>query len=320
MKVIFAGTPEFAVAPLRAIAQQHDIVGVFTQADAKTGRGRKLTPPMVKQVALELGLQVYQPSELDSQIDLLKSLQADVMVVVAYGILLSPAVLDIPRLGCLNIHASILPRWRGAAPIHRAIAAGDTQTGVSIMQMDAGLDTGAVYHRLSTDIHATDTTPTLHTRLSQLGATAIIDTLQLLADDPAYPAVAQADLKPALSPSYAKKIVKAEAEIDWHDSAQTIERRIRALLPWPVCQTHFVASDKTTKRIRILAAHVREQSSNTAQAGEIIALDAAGIHVQCGAGVLLIERCQRDGSAVLAAKEFLNGMALVVGQRFAPPC
>jgi len=347
MKVLFAGTPDFAVPPLRALHKEHEIVGVFTQPDAKVGRGKKLTPPIVKRVAQELGLDVYQPQSLRDQVDLIKSLAPDVMVVVAYGVLLPQSVLDIPPFGCLNIHASILPRWRGAAPIHRAIEAGDAQTGVSIMQMELGLDTGPVYQTLFTDIQADDTTPSLHDRLAELGAEGICSTLKQLIDMPALPAVQQDQLNNGLHANYAKKILKSEVEIDWSQSAAQLDQRIRAFVPWPICQSHLLVGNSAegsltnslnnaegslnnaggslnnaegSIRIRISKASISGvRQAEHAQVGEIIALDDTGVHVQCGEGVLALKRLQRDGNKALDIKEFLNGYSLNVGQKFSPP-
>jgi len=333
MKVLFAGTPDFAVPPLRALHKEHEIVGVFTQPDAKVGRGKKLTPPIVKRVAQELGLDVYQPQSLRDQVDLIKSLAPDVMVVVAYGVLLPQSVLDIPPFGCLNIHASILPRWRGAAPIHRAIEAGDAKTGVSIMQMELGLDTGPVYQTLFTDIQADDTTPSLHDRLAELGAEGICSTLKQLIDMPELPAVQQDQLNNGLHANYAKKILKSEVEIDWSQSAAQLNQRIRAFVPWPICQSHLLVGNSAegsltnslnnaegSIRIRISKASISGvRQAEHAQVGEIIALDDTGVHVQCGEGVLALKRLQRDGNKALDIKEFLNGYSLNVGQKFSPP-
>jgi methionyl-tRNA formyltransferase len=245
MKIIFAGTPDFAVAALRALSSEHQIVAVFTQPDRKAGRGKKLTAPPVKQVALEIGAPVFQPHSLKDQAELIQSLNADIMVVVAYGMLLPQAILDIPPLGCLNIHASILPRWRGAAPIQRAIEAGDSETGVSIMRMQLGLDTGPVFNTLRIDISETDTSQSLHDSLAALGAKGVCETLSALASDPNLIATTQDD---TLS-NYAKKISKPEAELDWNKSARCLHQQLRAFIPWPVSQT---LHDQT--RIRVWQA------------------------------------------------------------------
>jgi len=233
MKILFAGTPEFAVAPLKALFPEHEIVGVYTQPDRKAGRGKKLTPPPVKVAAQEFDIPVFQPTSLKDQQEVIESLKPDVMVVVAYGMLLPQNILDIPRLGCLNIHASILPRWRGAAPIQRAIQAGDSETGVSIMRMELGLDTGPVYQVLKTPILNTDTSTSMHDKLADLGAQGILETINRLSVNPNLNAEKQDDSQS----NYAKKIPKTEAVIDWTMSATDIDQRIRAFTPWPICQT-----------------------------------------------------------------------------------
>jgi len=310
MKVLFAGTPDFAVEPLIALIQaQHQIVGVFTQPDRKAGRGKKLTPSPVKLAAIEHDLPIFQPANLSDQAELIKELAADVMVVVAYGVLLPQAVLDIPPLGCLNIHASILPRWRGAAPIQRAIEAGDAQTGVSIMRMELGLDTGPVYTVLTTDIGATDTSQSLHNKLAKLGAQGICDTLSQLDQNPSLPAQTQ----PNKYAIYAKKLNKAEATVDWTRSAQEIDQQVRAFNPWPICQTYH-----NQTRIRIWQASVLKPDISAAQTsnhkpGDVIDVSSDGVDVQTGDGVLRLERCQRDGSKPMPIVEFCNGYPLEVG-------
>ncbi|NND82603.1 MAG: methionyl-tRNA formyltransferase [Gammaproteobacteria bacterium] len=306
MNIIFAGTPAFAVPPLQALIASHKVVAVFTQPDRAAGRGKKLTPPPVKQVALEHGIEVYQPISLRGQSQLLESLQADVMIVVAYGLLLPQAVLDAPRLGCLNIHASLLPRWRGAAPIQRAIEAGDAETGVCIMQMELGLDSGPVYETVTTGIASDDTSATLHDRLSELGATAVCKVLQKLSTDPDLTPIAQDDGRAC----YARKITKQEARIDWQADAALLERRIRAFNPWPIAFTLH-----GEERIRLLRAHVVRGTSEAAP-GTIIAIDETGPVVQCGAGALRLELLQRAGGRVLTWQEFRHGYDLQADQRF----
>lgn len=314
MNILFAGTPEFAVAPLRALAEKHKIVGVFTQPDRKAGRGKKLTPPPVKLVAAELGIPIFQPESLKEQASVISEMQADVMVVVAYGMLLPQAILDIPKFGCINIHASLLPRWRGAAPIQRAIEAGDKSTGVSIMRMELGLDTGPVFQVLETPITSQDTSATLHDRLATLGAQGICGTLDELTKHP--------ELEPSRqdssSANYAKKISKAEALLDWSESAANIDQKIRAFIPWPVCQT-----DHQGERIRIWQASIdmtdRAMSElNQAAAGEILDINSKHILVACGEYALRLEILQRAGSKALPIREFCNGYALKVGDRFDP--
>ena len=304
MKIIFAGTPDFAVAPLKALYQDHDIVAVFTQPDRKAGRGKKLTPPPVKVEAESLGIPVFQPTTLKDQQKVIADLNADIMVVVAYGMLLPQAILDTPRLGCLNIHASILPRWRGAAPIQRAIQAGDAETGVSIMRMELGLDTGPVYQVLKTPITASDTSASLHDKLAVLGSQGICETIALLEKEPNTTPETQND---ALS-NYAKKITKQEAVIDWSMSAEQIDQRIRAFTPWPICQTTH-----NDVRIRVWQASIATQNDSNAAAGSIIATSDDGIDVQCGTGVLHLKTLQRDGSKPLNIREFSNGYPLKTG-------
>ena len=308
MNIIFAGTPEFAVAPLKALLKEHNIVAVFTQPDRKAGRGKKLTPPPVKVEALEHNIPVFQPTTLKDQQANIKALNADVMVVVAYGMLLPQNILDTPKLGCINIHASILPRWRGAAPIQRAIQAGDAETGVSIMQMELGLDTGPVYQILKTPIANTDTSTSLHDKLAELGAQGIVETLTQLEAAPSTKPVEQ-DHEQS---NYAKKITKQEAVINWSDSAREIDQQIRAFIPWPVCQTSL---DGT--RIRLWQATPQSAShDSTAQPGEIIAVNDQFIDVQCGDGVLQLSVLQKDGSKALPIKEFCNGHPLAIGDQF----
>lgn len=304
MRIIFAGTPDFAIAPLHALLERHDVVAVFTQPDRRAGRGKKMLAPPVKSLAAEHNIPVHQPLTLKDQGDVVQAYAADVMVVVAYGMILPQKILDIPRLGCLNIHASLLPRWRGAAPIQRAIEAGDTQTGVAIMQMQAGLDTGPVYTTLTTPITDTDTSAELHSRLSELGAQGLLDTLSKLEQNANLAAQAQneADV------TYAHKISKAEAEIDWTQDASAILRKINAFNPWPICQSHHQGN-----RLRIWQARaIANSPSEASTPGTIVALDDAVV-VQCGNGALAVQLLQRDGSKPLPVREFRNGYKLHVG-------
>lgn len=305
MRLIFAGTPDFAVPPLHALHQEHEVVAVFTQPDRKAGRGKKLTPPPVKQAALELGLKVHQPHNLNDQVQLIEQLDADVMVVVAYGVLLPQAVLDAPRHGCINIHASLLPRWRGAAPIQRAIEAGDQKTGVSIMQMEIGLDTGPVFMMLETPISKQDTSATLHARLSELGARGVIETLRKLQVDPDQAATPQTESEA----SYAKKISKAEAEIDWSRDAASIDQKVRAYLPWPICQTQHQG-----QRLRVWQGRVAADSGDdSVEPGQVLSISDTQIIVACGQGAMAIEVLQRDGSKPLPVNEFCNGYLIETG-------
>ena len=307
LRVIFAGTPEFSVHPLKALLEsEHEVIAVYTQPDRPAGRGRQLKPSPVKQVAVEAGIPVYQPKNFKQEADLqtLEAFQADVMVVVAYGLILPQRVLDAPRFGCLNIHASILPRWRGAAPIQRAIQAGDAQTGVTIMQMEAGLDTGPMLHKAIIDIGENETGGDLHDRLAPLGATALMHTLDLLVAGKLV-----AEIQDASQASYAHKLEKAEAQIDWNRPAGTLVKMIQAFNPWPVAFTHL--ADKT---LRIWDARITDQTSQAA-AGTVVATSAQGIDVATGEGVLRITQLQPQGKRAMSARDFLNAHD-ISGQRF----
>ena len=316
MRVLFAGTPDFAVPPLKALAEdpQFEVVGVYTQPDRKSGRGKKLTQPPVKTVAQEYGFNVYQPNTLKDQAQTIAELQPDIMVVVAYGMLLPQEILDIPALGCINIHASLLPRWRGAAPIHRAIEAGDSKSGVAIMRMELGLDTGPVYQMLETPISNTDTTQSLHDRLADLGAQGICETLHALHNNPNLAAIEQNDSQAC----YAKKLSKDEASIDWSLSAQEIDRKIRAFIPFPIAQCQH-----NSTRLRIWQASVIECTDTNAKPGTIpniipgtiLEQSDSGLSIQCGRGVLKLENLQRDGSRAMPWLQFANGYPLCVGDQ-----
>lgn len=303
-KVIFAGTPDFAADALRAIAEAgFDIPLVLTQPDRPKGRGMKLQASPVKETALELGFQVAQPESLKSESaqEMLRAAEADVMVVAAYGLLLPQAVLDIPRYGCLNIHASLLPRWRGAAPIQRAIEAGDSETGICIMQMDAGLDTGSVISRHPCPILPNDNAQTLHDKLAEIGARAIVADLQHYFQRNAQP-------QPEHGITYAHKLSKADAQIDWTQPAEAIERRIRAFNPVPGawCDYHG-------KPLKIWAAQACPANG---VAGSVLQADKNGIQVACGSGSLLIQTLQPAGSSRMEAAAFLAGHPVDVGSRF----
>jgi len=305
MRLIFAGTPEFAARALAAlIAAGHDIPLVLTQPDRPAGRGMKPSPSAVKQLALQHDLPVLQPLNLkEPEIQAaLAQADADVMVVAAYGLLLPAAVLDLPRHGCLNIHASLLPRWRGAAPIQRALLAGDRETGITIMQMDQGLDTGAMLLRASVPIADDDTAQTLHDKLAVMGAETIVQALDGLADlKPKAQNEAQA--------TYAAKLSKSEALLDWNRSAQELERAVRAYNPFPVACARLDGEP-----IRIWKAAVLAQSAGVP--GEIARADRDGILVACGSGALLFEEVQKAGGKRLSAAQFLTGNPLRPGQRF----
>lgn len=305
MKIIFAGTPQFAASALAGLLEEHQVVAVLTQPDRPSGRGMQLTASPVKQLALEHGLPVLQPITLKTEeIQLqLTALGADVMVVAAYGLILPKAVLDIPRYGCLNIHASLLPRWRGAAPIQRAILAGDTETGITIMQMDVGLDTGDMLLRKACPITATDTGAALHDKLAVLGAGCVLDALRQLQDGNLNP-VKQDEA----AATYAAKLLKSEGQIDWRLDAVQIERAVRAFNPFPVCQTRF--GDAV---IKIWQASVVRQSG---EPGAVLAADKHGITVACGVDALRLEVLQRPGGKAQPAVQFLQAVPVRCGDKF----
>lgn len=284
---------------LRALAEAgHNIVAVYTQPDRPSGRGRKLTASPIKQTALELGVPVEQPEHLrDAEAaDRLARYAPDVMVVAAYGLILPPALLQIPRYGCINIHASLLPRWRGAAPIQRAILAGDAESGVCIMQMEKGLDTGPVFLQRTTRIEDVDTGGTLHDRLAALGADAIVEAIDGIARG-----VLTALPQDASAATYAQKLDKSEARIDWRQSAELIARQVRAFNPWPVAETRLQA-----EQLRIWMAYPTNKHVAGAEPGSVIATSAEGIEVSCGSGTLMLQTVQLPGGRAVAAADFLN--------------
>jgi len=306
MKLIFAGTPEFAAQALRAIvAAGHDVAMVLTQPDRPAGRGMSLQPSAVKKVALENGIDVFQPLTLrDAEAQAkIAAVGAEVMVVAAYGLILPQVVLDMPRFGCINIHGSLLPRWRGAAPIQRALLAGDAETGVCIMQMEAGLDTGPVLLRDAFPIEASDTTATLHDRLAELGARLVVEVLGKLP--------LPAELQPADGVTYAHKIEKAEALIDWSKGAAELDRHIRAFNPFPGAQAIF--GGRTVKLWQ--ATPVAGQG----EIGTILAVDRSRVVIACGVGALAVSELQKAGGKRLPVQHFLAGHPLKVGDRFDSP-
>ncbi|MDF2816837.1 MAG: methionyl-tRNA formyltransferase [Stenotrophomonas rhizophila] len=298
MKIVFAGTPEFAVASLRAAARHQEVVGVYTQPDRPAGRGRGLMPSPVKLEAIARGIPVFQPESLKGEQaqQQLRDLQPDLMVVVAYGLILPKAVLAIPTYGCWNVHASLLPRWRGAAPIQRAIQAGDADTGVCLMQMEAGLDTGPVLLRQHTPIQAGELGGSLHDRLAELGAQVLSDGLGLL----------RAGLKPIAQPqpeqgvTYAHKLDKAEARLDWSQDAQVLERTVRAFNPWPIAEAQLAG-----ERVRIHGA-VALADNQGKTPGTLLAAGRDGIDIACGQGALRLRVLQREGGKAITAADYLN--------------
>jgi len=306
MKIIFAGTPQFAASALAALHKEHQVVAVLTQPDRPAGRGLKLAFSAVKQLALQYGLPILQPpslktSEVQHEI---ATLAAEVMVVAAYGLILPKSVLQLPRHGCLNIHASLLPRWRGAAPIQRAIQAGDEETGITIMQMDEGLDTGDMLLKHGCPIAETDTAQTLQDKLAAIGANSILETLSLLQELRLIP-VRQDDSKAC----YAPKLLKSEARIDWNQDARLIERTVRAFNPFPVCYADF-----NGVTIKIWQAAL--SSDQHGEPGKVIAADKLGITVGCRSAALRLEVLQRPGGKPQPAAQFMQAMPVRVGDSF----
>ena len=301
LKIIYAGTPEFAVPALETlIASKHKVIAVYTQPDRPAGRGRKVQIGPIKQVAIDAGIEVQQPvsfKDTESK-DILTAYNCDVMIVAAYGLILPQTILDTPKYGCLNIHGSLLPRWRGAAPIHRAIQHGDAETGVTIMQMAAGLDTGDMLLKMVCPITADDTSQTIHDRLANDGANALLKVLDCI--DNLEPEVQDED-----KTCYAHKLNKAEAEIDWSQSAKQIDRNIRAFNPWPVAFTLFDG-----KPLRIFMSKAHDKKSDK-PVGTIIAETNEGIEIATGDGVLSFSRLQLPGKKAMDVKDFLNGRSMM---------
>ena len=298
LRIVFAGTPEFAVPCLRAAAARGEVVAVYTQPDRPAGRGRQMTISPVKAEALARGLPVYQPENFKSgpARRQLRELNPDLVIVVAYGLILPQSVLDIPANGCWNVHASMLPRWRGAAPIQRAIEAGDRESGVCLMRMEKGLDTGPVMLSLSTPITAEDTGGSLHDRLSMLGAQLIDDVLKLL----------RAGIRPVAQPqpldgvTYARKLDKAEARLDWSLPAIALANKVRAFHPWPICEAEVAG-----ERLRIHAAIALPQA-HAATLGALLAATRAGVDIACGDGALRLLKVQREGGRAIDIADYLN--------------
>ena len=307
MRIVFAGTPEFAVPSLRAAARHHEVVAVYTQPDRPAGRGRGLTPSPVKLEAVARGIPVYQPDTLrtpEAQAQL-RALQPDLMVVVAYGLILPKKVLAIPTHGCWNVHASLLPRWRGAAPIQRAIEAGDAETGVCLMQMEKGLDSGPVLLQAKLAIGDNETGGQLHDRLSELGAEVLGDGLGL----------ARAELfpRPWIQPeagvTYAHKLDKAEARLDWSHSATALANKVRAFNPWPMADA-LIAGE----RVRVHGA-IALPLEHRAEPGTVLLAGRDGIDIACGVGALRVRVLQRDGGKAITAADYLNGRRDLIAAR-----
>ena len=300
MRLIFAGSPDFSVPGLEAlVAAGHDVVAVYTQPDRPAGRGRKLTANPVKQAALEINLPVCQPLSLktDEALAELQSWQAEAMIVAAYGLILPQAVLDAFPAGCINVHASLLPRWRGAAPIQRAIQVGDSESGVTIMQMALGLDTGDMLAKVTCPITAETTGASLHDELAAAGASLLVD---VLADLPVHQA--NAEVQDDELANYAHKLQKAESQLDWHKPATELDRQIRAFNPWPGTQTRLVDGSADGLNVKVWAA--TPVSAGAGDAGQVVAIDEQGITVACGDGQLLITELQPAGKRRMSASDF----------------
>ncbi|QXW25998.1 methionyl-tRNA formyltransferase [Acinetobacter johnsonii] len=320
MKIVFAGTPEFAAEALAALINtDHEIIAVYTQPDRKAGRGQKLTASAVKQLALEHNLPVYQPLHFKASTEEglaaqkeLAELNADVMVVAAYGLILPQAVLDTPKYGCLNIHGSLLPRWRGAAPIQRAIAAGDAETGVTIMKMAAGLDTGDMMYKTICPIDATDTSASLHDKLALQGAEAIVAVLE--SEEKLKHYLDTREVQDESLTVYAHKLSKAEAKIDWSLDAVSIDRNIRAFNPWPVA---FIPLDESNN-LRVWDSMLSEQNAAGKAPGTILCLDSLGVHVACGnEKAVCLTSLQWPGGKALNPVQINQTQKLSVGNTFA---
>ncbi len=298
LRIVFSGTPEFALPSLRAAARHGEIVAVYTQPDRPAGRGRQLAPSPVKQSALNNGWPVRQPTTLKTieARQEFAALEPDLLVVVAYGLIMPPKILALPRHGCWNVHASLLPRWRGAAPIQRAIEAGDTQTGVCLMQMTEGLDTGPVLLTQTTPIDPDDTAGSLHNRLAELGAEVLADGLTLLSAGMRPVARPQADI----GVTYAHKLEKCEAKLDWNQSAIELARKVRALSPWPVAEAIVDGERLRIHEARALAIE------HAAAPGSVLAMARAGVDIACLDGALRLTVVQREGGRAMPISEYLN--------------
>jgi methionyl-tRNA formyltransferase len=303
LRIAFAGTPQFAVPALRVLlSSSHRVVGVLTQPDRPAGRGQQLRASPIKLLAAEHGLPIAQPATLKTPEGRaeLERWTPDLLVVVAYGLILPPPVLALPRLGCVNIHGSLLPRWRGAAPIQRAILAGDAETGVTIMQLDAGLDTGPMLLERRRPIHSHETAGDLHDALSELGAAALAESLDGITSGRIVPRP-----QPATGATYAPKIEKAEARLDWSAGVVEIDRRVRAFNPWPMAETSFAGEP-----LRVLRARIADQHASDAAPGTLLGIAEDGLRVACGEGVLAVRELQRAGKRPVSARDFANAVRL----------
>lgn len=303
LNIIFAGTPDFAAQHLQALlASQHRVIAVYTQPDKPAGRGKKLQPSVVKQLALAHNLPIFQPKSLrkEEAQQQLAQLNADVMVVVAYGLILPKAVLAMPRLGCLNVHGSLLPRWRGAAPIQRAIWAGDEQTGVTIMQMDEGLDTGDMLHKVSCEISKDETSSSLYQKLATLAPQALIEVLDHLEEGKYPPQAQQNEFS-----NYAEKLSKEEAKLDWSLPAVQLERCIRAFNPWPISWLQTTDAQGNNQILKVYQATVLPHQNQTV--GTVLQANKQGIQIATADGVLNITQLQPAGKKPMAVQDFLNG-------------
>jgi len=301
LNIVFAGTPDFAAEHLKALVDsRHNVIAVYSQPDRPAGRGKKLQPSPVKKVALEHDIPVYQPVNFkqDGALEELQALNADIMVVVAYGLLLPKAVLDAPKMGCINVHASLLPRWRGAAPIQRAVEAGDSETGITIMQMDEGLDTGDMLNKVTLDIRANETGGSLHDRLLEKGPQSLLQTLTLLQAGEAI-----AEKQNDLQANYAHKLSKEEALVNWNDSAENIERRVRAFNPFPVAYT--LLGDQ---RIKVWQACNLGQTTRLLP-GTIASVSNEGIDVATGDGLIRLVTLQLPNKKAMSVADILNGQS-----------
>lgn len=310
LKIVFAGTPDFASAHLQAVLDtHHEVIAVYTQPDRPAGRGRKLKPGPVKELALQHDIPVYQPKTLrdESAQQELAALNADLMIVVAYGLILPQVVLDTPKHGCINVHGSILPRWRGAAPIQRAIAAGDKESGVTIMQMDAGLDTGDMLIKACCPIHESDTSSDLHDRLIEVGQPALVEAVNKIAEE----SLTSEKQDDALA-CYAHKMSKEEAQIDWKRPVADLDCLVRAFNPWPVATAEF--DDQT---IRVWEASAINETSDQ-QPGTLLKADKEGLDIACQTGILRVTKVQLPGSKAMAVSDLLNSKKdmFAVGKRF----